>query len=107
MVGAYIARRTAQPLNGMLHRHQVRFLNRVLGERRPRHVLEVAPGPARLTAELDHTGSGIAIDGSAEMLAVARDRLRDGRGNGQPRSRPITAIPRWLPSISRGARPSP
>jgi ubiquinone/menaquinone biosynthesis C-methylase UbiE len=81
VVGAYIARRTAQPLNGMLHRHQVRFLNRVLGERRPRHVLEVAPGPARLTAELDHAGSGIAVDGSAEMLAVARDRLSAGPGN--------------------------
>jgi ubiquinone/menaquinone biosynthesis C-methylase UbiE len=81
VVAEYISRRTAQPLNGMLHRQQVRFLNQVLGERRPQRVLEVAPGPARLTAELAHRGRGIAIDGSAEMLAVARDRLRDSQGN--------------------------
>lgn len=75
VVGAYIERRTAQPLNGVLHRCQVRFLNRVLGERRPRRVLEVAPGPARLTAELAGVREGIAVDGSPEMLAAARCRL--------------------------------
>ena len=80
VVGAYIERRTAQPLNGILHRCQVRFLNCVLGERRPRRVLEVAPGPARLTAELEGVGQGVAVDGSAEMLALARERLGDGRG---------------------------
>src|SRR5690349_10278231 len=80
VVAAYIERRTAQPLNGMLHRHQVRFLTRVLGERQPRRVLEVAPGPARLTTELAFRGNGIAVDGSAEMLAMARDRLR-GEGH--------------------------
>ncbi|HSQ01054.1 MAG TPA: hypothetical protein VL049_27850 [Candidatus Dormibacteraeota bacterium] len=31
VVAEYIARRTAQPLNGMLHRQQVRLLNQVLG----------------------------------------------------------------------------
>lgn len=75
VVRAYIERRTAQPLNGVLHRSQVRFLNEVLRERRPARVLEVAPGPARLTAELDFAGHGIAIDGSAEMLDIARHRL--------------------------------
>ena len=81
VVAEYIRRRTAQPLNGMLHRQQVRFLNQVLGERRPGRVLEVAPGPARLTTELAHDGRGIAVDGSDEMVAVARDRLRGGRGD--------------------------
>lgn len=81
VVADYLARRTAQPLNGMLHRQQVRFLNGVLDERRPRRVLEVAPGPARLTAELVHRGRGLAVDGSAEMAAVARDRLRGGPGD--------------------------
>lgn len=81
VVGQYLRRRTAQPLNGMLHRRQVQFLNDVLAERRPRRVLEVAPGPARLTAELDYAGHGLAVDGSAEMLAVARQRLQGSRGH--------------------------
>jgi hypothetical protein len=56
VVRAYIERRTAQPLNGLLHRRQVTFLNDILRERQPARVLEVAPAPARLTAELDLAG---------------------------------------------------
>src|SRR5215471_9306443 len=80
VVSSYLRRRTAQPLNGVLHRGQVAFLNRVVAERRPERVLEIAPGPARLTAELDFTGRGIAVDASPQMLAVARDRLRGRPG---------------------------
>ena len=76
VVGEYLRRRTAQPLNGLLHRSQVDFLNRVVHERRPRRVLEIAPGPGRLTAELDFCGEGVAIDSSPAMLATARRRLR-------------------------------
>ena len=35
VVGAYIARRTAQPFNGFLHASQVAFINRALRERHP------------------------------------------------------------------------
>ncbi len=76
VVDDYLRRRTAQPLNGLLHRAQVRFLNQVVRARSPARVLEIAPGPARLTAELDFRGHGIAIDTSPAMLARARDRLR-------------------------------
>lgn len=76
VVREYIERRTAQPLNGLLHRRQARFINAVIAERRPSCILEVAPGPARLTAELDFRGQGVGVDGSAEMLAVAHQRLR-------------------------------
>ena len=78
VVGSYLKRRTAQPLNGVLHRGQVAFLNQVVAERRPSRVLEIAPGPARLTAELAFAGRGVAIDASPQMLAVARERLRGG-----------------------------
>jgi ubiquinone/menaquinone biosynthesis C-methylase UbiE len=77
VVAQYLRRRTGQPLNGYLHAAQVRFLNDVIRERAPRRVLEIAPGPARLTAELDFTGSGVAIDTSPAMLAAARDRVRE------------------------------
>jgi len=81
VVGSYLKRRTAQPLNGVLHRGQVAFLNRVLAEHRPARVLEIAPGPARLTAELAFNGHGVAVDASPQMLAVARDRLRESAGD--------------------------
>ena len=80
VVDSYLRRRTAQPLNGVLHRGQVGFLNRIVAERRPRRVLEIAPGPARLTAELEYGGTGIALDASPQMLAVARERLRGRPG---------------------------
>jgi len=80
VVDSYLLRRTAQPLNGVLHRGQVAFLNRVLAERRPTRILEIAPGPARLTAELDFAGRGMAVDASPQMLAVARQRLRGRPG---------------------------
>jgi SAM-dependent methyltransferase len=76
VVNAYVERRTAQPFNGFLHRSQVGFLDAALGECRPRRVLEIAPGPARLTADLDAPPPLVLLDASAEMLAVARQRLR-------------------------------
>lgn len=79
VVEDYLRRRTAQPLNGLLHRRQVRFLNALIAARRPARLLEVAPGPARLTAELAFTGAGIGVDSSAEMLGAARARLADDR----------------------------
>jgi SAM-dependent methyltransferase len=48
---------------------------------RPRDVLEVAPGPARLTVDVGRAlgRPGTAVDASAAMLAQARRRL-DGSG---------------------------
>lgn len=81
VVDEYLRRRTAQPLNNLLHRSQVGFLNSVLRDHKPARVLEIAPGPARLTAELDFGGSVVAMDYSPAMLRTARARLRErGRG---------------------------
>jgi len=44
-------------------------------------MLELAPGPGRLTAELNFRGVGLAVDASAPMLAAARVRLREHGGN--------------------------
>lgn len=81
VVEKYLAKRTGQPLNGLLHRSQVRFVQRLIHARRPLRILEIAPGPARIAAELDFGGCGALIDSSAKMLAAARQRLRasDGR----------------------------
>lgn len=77
VVDRYLQRRTAQPLNGVLHAGEVRFLNRCVAERRPARILEIAPGPARLTAELEHDGELVAIDASPGMLDAARRRIRE------------------------------
>ena len=59
----------------MLHAEQVRFLNSVIAERGPRAVLEVAPGPARLTAELSPVPLGVGAEFSPGMIATARARV--------------------------------
>jgi ubiquinone/menaquinone biosynthesis C-methylase UbiE len=77
VVDAYVRKRTAQPLNGTLHAAQIRLLRRVLTDRPGATVLELAPGPARLTAELPlHSGRGIGVEFSEGMLGAARERMR-------------------------------
>jgi ubiquinone/menaquinone biosynthesis C-methylase UbiE len=69
-------RRKADPLGAVLHARQVAFLNRILGELAPRRVLELAPGPARLSAELRPLPFATGMDFSPNMLAEARRRTR-------------------------------
>lgn len=77
VVDAYVRKRTAQPLNGTLHAAQIRLLRSALAERPGATVLELAPGPARLTAELPlHSGHGIGVEFSEGMLGAARERMR-------------------------------
>jgi ubiquinone/menaquinone biosynthesis C-methylase UbiE len=80
VVAQYLERRTSQPLNGALHRAQVRFLQQVVAERAPHRVVEIAPGPARLTAEVSVPDIGVACEFSEEMLAAARDRIGSTSG---------------------------
>lgn len=74
---AYMRKRTAQPLNGFLHRRQVKFLNNAVDQRNLSRVLEIACGPGRLTAEVAGVSSGVAVDFSPSMLRVARSRMTD------------------------------
>lgn len=74
----YIEERFREPLGALLHARQVRALKRLLGvPGAPRSVLEIAPGPARLTAEIARSfpGHGVALDASAAMIAEARRRV--------------------------------
>jgi len=75
VVGRYMERRTAQPLNGLLHRRQVAFLNQVVAARAPQTVLEIACGPGRLTTALRGVRFGVAVDSSQPMLETAHRRL--------------------------------
>ncbi len=81
VVDTYLERK-AQPLGAVLHARQVGFLNRMLDQLRPGRLLEVAPGPARLSAELHPAPIAIGMDFSPRMLAEARRRTRTARGPG-------------------------
>lgn len=75
VVGDYLRKRTAQPLGSILHREQVRFLNGVVASRAPRRLLEVAPGPARLSAEIQGSAQAVAAEFSPAMIEAARARV--------------------------------
>jgi ubiquinone/menaquinone biosynthesis C-methylase UbiE len=73
----YVARRFREPLGAMLHDRQVarmRYLARTI---QPNRVLEIAPGPARITADVASSFAcpGVLMDASAQMLAEAQARL--------------------------------
>lgn len=73
----YVAQRFREPLGALLHDRQVRVVQRLIAARRPRRILELAPGPARLTRDLvaGFDTTAVALDASAEMLAEARRAL--------------------------------
>lgn len=73
----YIDGRFREPLGALLHARQADALKRLFRDRCPARVLEIAPGPARLTVEIARfeTCRGTVLDASAQMLAEARRRL--------------------------------
>jgi SAM-dependent methyltransferase len=87
-VRAYLTKRTTQPLNSVLHERQVAFLNAAIDRFAPRRMLEVAPGPGRLSAEVRSIAVPVAMDASPNMLAEARRRTREA------------GMPQW--SFARG-----
>jgi len=75
----YVARRFEEPLGALLHARQIDRMREVARSIQVRQVLEIAPGPARLTADLAQSiRAGVLLDASAQMLAEARARLREG-----------------------------
>lgn len=73
----YIDERFREPLGALLHQRQSAALRRALDARQPCRVLEIAPGPGRLTTEVaDLPGvTGTVLDASAQMLAQACRRV--------------------------------
>lgn len=77
IVERYLEERFGHPLGALLHRRQARWLKRLLHAQRPQRVLEIAPGPARLTVEIAPaiTCGATLLDASAAMLTEAKRRL--------------------------------
>lgn len=96
----YVARRFQTPLGALLHRRQVRAVQRLIRDQAIEHAAELAPGPARLTVDIAPLVKSVTlIDASAEMLAEARRRL-DDRGIGT-RARFLRADAFRLPLAGR------
>jgi ubiquinone/menaquinone biosynthesis C-methylase UbiE len=73
----YVERRFRQPLFAMLHDRQVRTVVDLVRRERPARILEIAPGPARVTLDVARacTARGVIVDASLQMLGEARRRL--------------------------------
>ena len=72
----YVEERFATPLGALLHDRQSQAIRDVLAAHAGSDVLEIAPGPARLTTGvIDLAGQLTLVDASAEMLGEARRRL--------------------------------
>lgn len=75
----YVDRRFRDPLWRAVHAREVAIVNRWLAEERPRLVVEVAPGPARVTRDLAPVARGLGVDASEAMLREARNHLAADR----------------------------
>ena len=73
----YISHRFERPLGALLHARQVAAVRRILRTGHAIAVLEIAPGPARVTVDVtsDVAGRGTLVDSSREMLREAARRL--------------------------------
>jgi len=81
----YVEQRFASELNCLLHERQVAAVNEVIGQPQPRRVLEIAPGPARLTRDVRFDGELICLAYNRGMIdvgkATATGRVRWVQGN--------------------------
>ncbi len=73
----YVQERFREPLGALLHDRQVSAVAGVIAEHEPGRILEIAPGPARLTRDVASRVNRrwTILDASAQMLGEARRRL--------------------------------
>ena len=69
----YISERFVQPIYSFEHERQVSMVNMLIREQKLKNILEIAPGPARMTREIK--SSGTVLEYSNEMLDMARKNM--------------------------------
>src|SRR5262245_9189545 len=72
VAGEYIARRFASELHRLLHQRQVAAVQRLIDRLRPQRILEIAPGPGRLTRDLRPTGALVCLEYNEGMIQQGR-----------------------------------
>lgn len=82
----YVERRFTHELNRLLHDRQVDAVNALMRHARPRRVLEIAPGPGRVTKDVQPAGTLICLEYNEGMIERGRqdcgDRALWIRGDG-------------------------
>ena len=73
---AYLEKRMQFSWQRLLHRRQVEILSSTIADRRPASVLELAPGPARVSVDVSGVSRGVMVENSEEMIRIARKRLQ-------------------------------
>lgn len=75
----YINNRFTSAWGSVHHAAQVRVINDVIHRHRVKRVLEIAPGPGRLSRDVRGFAEGYLCEFNAAMLRVARQRLAQVR----------------------------
>jgi ubiquinone/menaquinone biosynthesis C-methylase UbiE len=65
----YISERFVSELHRLLHERQVGAVQRAIDELQPKRILEIAPGPGRLTRDVRPSGQLFALEFNAGMIA--------------------------------------
>lgn len=73
----YIQNRFQDALWQMAHQKQIEFIDEFLSQHKPRTLLDLACGPARVSSDISekYFTNGVAADANVAMLAVAKARL--------------------------------
>jgi ubiquinone/menaquinone biosynthesis C-methylase UbiE len=81
----YVRARFTTPLNRLLHDRQVRAVQRLIRRVRPASILEIAPGPGRITRDVRPGGELVCLEYNEGMIAQGQaacgDRAVWVRGN--------------------------
>jgi ubiquinone/menaquinone biosynthesis C-methylase UbiE len=68
----YVERRFTSELMALLHERQVAAVHRVMSELQPRRTLEIAPGPGRVTRDVEPVGELVCLEFNEAMIAEGR-----------------------------------
>ena len=68
----YVRRRFEGEIHRLLHDRQAAAINRAIERTRPARILEIAPGPGRLTRDVRPTGPLICLEYNAGMIEQGR-----------------------------------
>ncbi|MBM9513972.1 class I SAM-dependent methyltransferase [Desulfogranum marinum] len=75
LVDSYIDERFKHPLGRILHETQVTVINESIQTYGVQDVLELAPGPGRVSLDVTGFQQGVMVDSSDNMLELAKKRL--------------------------------
>ena len=74
VAGKYLDKKVGHIVGLYRHQTQVHILRKIIEDYKIKKLLEIAPGPGRLTSEVK-VEKGLAVDSSAEMLNIAQERV--------------------------------